>query len=520
MSLNMGKRAILKKTAQAGSATFVSRILGIVREFLFVRFLGVSALSDAFLVAFKIPMFLRKIFAEGALSAAAVPMFVKKIKEGKRDEANGLMTTSFLFFEGLVFILCLCVFFFTQSVIKIVAPGFSAEQISYAVPFLQILFPLIFFISSSALLAAALQAVNHFFVPAFAPALLNISIISTLLFCFKFNLDPYWLCFGALFGGLLIFLSHIIVYFGYNFKFGTISSQAYQDFKFILRKFVFCLVGIGIVEINLFIDTIIGSYLPEGSVTLLHYGGRFMSIPLGIFAVSFSNVLLSHFSRISLYAPSRLKFYLLEVTKFTTFIIVPAVLFLFFTSEKIFSMIMFGKNIGPEKVFIAKWILIIYCMGLVFFALNKILLNIFYSLKDTFTPTIALGISTIVNLFGNIVGMYFWGIYGLPGSTVLSGIVLTFLNFYLLKTKYNITFYSANYFNFLGRFLIQILFVCGFALIAYFSFLNLFKESNWYLFFTVKWGYWLLVFAITVLSYLFIIMGRKIFGLKLYFLSK
>jgi len=520
MNLQMGKKDILKKTAQAGSATFISRMLGITREFLFARFLGVGAISDAFLTAFKVPSFLRKIFAEGALSAASVPIFVKKVKEENKKGANSLMTTSFLFFEGLVFILCLLVFFYTEKVIKIVAPGFSQEQISHAIPFLQILFPMIFFISSAALLASALQAVNHFFIPAFAPALLNIAIVSALIVCLKYNLQPYWLCVGVLFGGSLVFLSHLVVYLKLNFSFGAFSWSEYHDFKSILKKFLFCLLGIGIVEINLFIDMIIGSFLPKGSVTLIHYGGRFMSIPLGIFAVSFSNVLLSQFSRVVLYAPSRLKFYLLEITKFVVLMVVPAALFLFFVSEEIFSIIMFGKKVGPEKIFIAKWILIIYCVGLVFFCLNKILLNIFYSMKDTFTPTLALAISTVVNFIGNVIGIYFWGVYGIPGSTVVSGIALTFLCFWFLRTKYNIFFYTGNFFNFLGRFFVQILIASTFFVIGYFSFLRFVKNFGLDLFFSEQWGFWILVFALASLVALFVFFSRKLFGLRVYFLSR
>ncbi|MFH1644655.1 MAG: murein biosynthesis integral membrane protein MurJ [bacterium] len=520
MNSNMGKRTILKKTIQAGSATFLSRLFGIVREVLFGRFLGVNAISDAFLAAFKIPVFLRKLLAEGALSAASVPIFVKRMKEGKQDQANSLMTVSFIFFEGFILLLCVFVFFFPDVVLRVVAPGFSAEQINYAVPFLRIMFPMILFISSSALLASALQAANHFFIPAFAPVLLNISLVTALILCLSFDLSAYWLCFGALFGSVLFFLAHLIVYFNYNFNFFRINETAKQDFWELLRKFIFCLFGVGIVEINLYLDMILSSYLPKGSVSLVHYAGRFMNIPLGVLAISFSTVLLSQLSRISLYAPSRLKFYVLESAKFITFLVIPSMLFLIFSAEKIFSILMFGKNINPENIFIAKWLLIIYCTGLVFFSLNKIFVNVFYSLKDTFTPTIALAASTIINFIGNIVGMYFWGIYGLAGSTVVSAIALTFLCLHFLKTKHGIIFYSANFFNFIGRFLIQILLACAFFIISYFSFLKYFEGTYWYLFFSQQWGYWFVVFTLAFLSFIFIFFSRKIFGLKLYFLSK
>ncbi len=100
------KQSILKKTIQVGSSTLISRLFGIVREFLMIRYLGASALSDAFFTAFKIPNSLRKIFAEGALSAAFVPTLVQTVKKKGIQETNSLMTLGFLIFEGIV--ICLC----------------------------------------------------------------------------------------------------------------------------------------------------------------------------------------------------------------------------------------------------------------------------------------------------------------------------------------------------------------------------------------------------------------------------
>ena len=162
MNLRLDKKSILKKTVQFGGITLLSRVLGIIRDLLNVRFLGVGVISDAFITAFKIPHFLRRIFAEGALSVSFIPVFVKKIKNKELNNSNGLMSISFLFFEGIVFFLCLFVSLYPNLILKIIAPGFSAEQIGYAIPFLRILFPILFFISSSALFAGALNSINHF----------------------------------------------------------------------------------------------------------------------------------------------------------------------------------------------------------------------------------------------------------------------------------------------------------------------------------------------------------------------
>jgi len=294
-NFNMSKKVILKKVAQIGSTTFLSRLLGIAREALLARFLGVGIISDAFLMAFKIPSFLRRIFAEGALASASVPVFVRKLKEERKNEASSLFTLLFLFFEGLVFLLTLFVLFKTRTVVLLVAPGFSDAQVAQTIPFLQILFPLLFFVSSSALIASVLQSVNHFLIPALGPVFLNIALVSTLLLGIYLKFNPLWLGVGVLAGGLFMLIAHLILFKWYGFKFGAPSRIVWKDFVTILFNFLFCLVGIGIVEINLMVDAIISSYLLPGSVTILHYGGRFMNIPLGIFAVSFSNVLLSQF---------------------------------------------------------------------------------------------------------------------------------------------------------------------------------------------------------------------------------
>ncbi|MBD3231314.1 murein biosynthesis integral membrane protein MurJ [Candidatus Dependentiae bacterium] len=520
MNSQLDKRSILKKTAQFGGATLISRFLGIARELLRARFLGVGAVADAFIMAFKIPHFLRRIFAEGALAAAFVPVFVRKVKKGEFRDANGLMSLSFLFFEGIVFCLCLFVCIFPHLILKIIAPGFSSEQIQYAVPFLRILFPIIFFISSSALFAGALNSVNHFFIPAFGPVVMNIFFVGSLLFCLKFNLSVLFLCVGILLGGFFNFLMHFVAYLKYNFTFGVINYKAKQAFKTILKRFLPTLFGVSIVEINLFIDCIIASFLPVGSVSLIEYSGRFMNIPIGVFAVGFATVLLPQFSRLVTYAPKRLNFYILEVTKFVSFLIIPTMLFLIFISEPIFSMVMLKGKASVDQIFIAKWLLIIYSLGLVFFCLNKILVNIFYSVHDTITPTIALSISSMINFVCNVIGMKIWGIFGIVASTSLSGITLTFLLLLFLKNKYGFRFYSANFFNFLGRYLIQIFLATILFLISYFTIFDYLGKTIYFSLFFHSWGYWLIVLPLFVFMGLLIFLTRKFFGIKLYFLSK
>lgn len=514
MSLHLSKRSLVKNTMKVGGLTFLSRILGLIRDVFLARFFGVGALSDAFVVAFRIPNTFRHIFAEGAMSASFVPAFVKSVKEGGREESNGLMTISFLFFEGIILCMYAFVLFKTEWVIKLLAPGYSSEQVAYAVPFLRVLFPFLLLVSSSSLLAGALQAVNHFFAPAFGVPLWNMVYIGALLLAMTHNLSAMVVCGGILLGGLVQFLLNLYCYFKQNFSFGAITPQVKTLFKDVLTKFCPCLFGASIVELNNLVSGMVASYLPKGSVSLLYYGSRFMNVTLGVFAVALTSVLLPHFSRVVLYAPRRLNFYILETVKIISWVVLPVVLLMTFFSKSLFSMVLFSKSGTQAQAAEAGGILVIYLVGLLFLCLNKVLLSVFYSLKDTWSTTKTSGVCALVNLCGDVVGMFLWGTYGIAGAASLSGIVMTFLCFYFLHKRHGFTFYSGNYFNFLGRYVTQLAIAGIIFLTGYYTFMTYVPWATHPILYWVFAGAWSLVLMGGVF------LTRKYFGLKVYFLSK
>lgn len=450
------KKSILTKTLQVGGLTFLSRFLAIFREFLQVSFFGITALSDAFIVAFKIPNFFRHIFAEGALNASFVPVFVTMLKSDDKKHASGLMTISFLFFQGILLALYAVIFLQTDVVMKLLAPGFSSEQAAYAVIFLRILFPFILLISSGALLGGALNAVNHFSIPAFGPALWNIFYVISLALCLYYKLSPVYLCFGVLIAGAIQLAMNFYAYFKYDFSFGPITPGSMQAFRAVLSKFLPYLLGVSIVEINLFVGGIVASYLPQGSVSILHYGSRFMNIPLGVFAVAFASVMLPQFSRLALYAPKRMGFYVLEVAKFVSWVIIPTALVGMLISPYLFQGLFYSKKVSPELMTQAVWVLIIYLSGLLFFCLNKMFLSMFYALKDPRSTTIVSSVGALVNVVGDILGVYFFGIYGIAGAAAFSGLVMTVLCLVMLKKRHNFEFYGGMYLEFLVRYCAQL----------------------------------------------------------------
>lgn len=516
------KKSLLHKTVQVGLMTFLSRMLGLVREVLQARYLGLTELSDAFIIAFKLPNSLRKIFAEGALSSAFIPTFVGLMQQHKRHEAEQLMSLSFLFFEGILIALCLLVFFFPAHVIYIFAPGFSPEQMVYATHYLKILIPFIVFVSSSALLAVALNAVHHFLIPAAGSIILNIGFIGALLLGIKYELPVDFLCYAILVSGLAVFGVHVAAYLYYQFSFPAISKEVLPYFKKLLVKFgpvCFCM---SITEVNLALDTAFSSYLQAGTVSLINYAFRFMHIPLGVFGVAFSTILLPHFTRVISYSPKRLGFYLLEAMKFIFWISFPVIVFMSLFSAQIFTTTIGMSGKFPiQRLGEAQGLLVAFLAGLFFFSLNKIILNIYYAFHDTKIPTYVTLSATALNFMFNALFMYFFGSIGLALATTLSGVSQTWMLMMLLRYKYNFTLYFNHFFLFCRRYITQFVLLFIFFAGLYYGCLRLIMMLPMTLStaLVTKFYFWFWVGPLIGLFYLALLKTKKLFNVKMYFLD-
>lgn len=538
---------------QVGGSTLISRFFGVFREILMVQYLGAGIISDAFITAFKIPNSLRKIFAEGAMSVALVPTLVALIKNNKRNEVNSLMTLSFLIFQGILLALCALIFFKAEAVIHIIAPGWYTKtpvavslfniswlddiassiatafayaaptpQIEYAVTFLRILISFIIFLSSSALLAGALQSVNHFFVPAFGQVLMNIILIIGLSIGLAQQLPVTYFCYVILFAGFAQFVMHLITYFYLHFSFESINATTWQNMKQVFEKFLPCLLSMSVMEINLFIATSLGSFLQTGSISLIYYANRFMGIPLGIFATAFATVLLPHFARVNTYAPQRLSFYLYEAAKFIVWVTVPASLFLSFIAEKLFYTL-YANKLSVEQVTQASWILIAFLSGLFFFSLNKILLNLYYAQHNTRIPLLI----SIAVTAANFMLSYFWLMprYGAVGialaMTFTTGMIQCLLASIGLIHYFNFKWYIKRFGIFMARFAAQLIATIVVFLTCYQVCIFLFAQSSaqWQQFFIDGYGFWIWIFPLAIGCAYFLFTTRRYFGIKLYFLE-
>ncbi len=511
------RKSIIQKTMQVGGWTLISRCLGIVREILQVRYMGASALSDAFITAWKVPNSLRKIFAEGALSAAFVPSIVQTIRKEGRQAINGLMSLGFVVFEGMVLLLCVIAMTYADTFVALIAPGFSIEQIRAGAQFLHILMPFIFLISTSALLAGPLQAIGHFFIPAFGPVLLNIVYILGLIVCLTFNFPITVLCWFILAGGLLQLVAHIVVYIKHHFGFGGISKRDVKKFGWVLLRFIPCLLSMSVMELGLFIDTSFASLLSKGTVSLIYYANRFMGIPLGVFAVALSTILLPHFSRVSSYAPKRLGFYLLEATKLVAWVTVPIAITMMFLAKKIFITLLVSDKFSLAQAHEAGAILIASLLGLFFFAINKILLNVYYSLHHTVIPAIIAVGAVTTNIFLNWFLISYLQAVGLALATTVAAILQT-LFLYGILYFFGINLYLTHLLAFCIKYVGQII-VVGIGFIAtYWTIITLFSLGS-LSFFIDSIGFWLWVGPLSGLFMLTLYVTRTWFGIRVLFLE-
>lgn len=515
------KKNITYKASLVGALTLVSRFFALFREILMTSFLGANANSDGFFTALKIPNGLRKIFAEGALSTAFVPTAVTLIHVNGKERINSVMTMAFLTFESLVLMVCFLVMWFAESVLWIIAGGFTPEQIAIAAPWLRILMPFIFFVSSSALLAGALQSIDAFFVPAFAPILLNMVLIVGLVVCHWYHLSVHWLCWFFLFGGFIQLVWHLIAYWQAGFRFHPIGREDVMILGTVAKKFFMSLIGSSIEEVNFFISTTFASYLAPGSLSLLRYANQFINIPLGVFVTAFSTVLLPHFSRVSIYAPNRLSFYLLESLKLIVWVMIPVTVGMTFFSTTIFSSLFVSSKFSLADAQQAGYILCLLLPGLVCVSINKIMRNVYFSLHETRIPAIIAIVATGIEIGFSWYFLDSLKLSGLALAITISHGVQTIL----FTSSLHFLFHFNLYLIVLMKFFMNALLQCAcFGTLFWIMYTGICYAIMTYVPILVpwcinSWGLWLWVGPLWVLVWYLMYYSNRFFGIKIYFIG-
>lgn len=299
-NLPQKNQGLLRATSLVSLMTFFSRILGFARDMVLAQLFGAAAGMDAFIIAFRIPNFMRRLFAEGAFSQAFVPVLSEYQTNRSIDEIR-IFLSRVAGNLGLILLGVVIVGeFIAPGIIFTFAPGFGedATRTALAVEMLRITLPYLMLISLTAMAGAVLNTYGYFGVPALTPALLNISLISAAFFLSPHLTVPVKaLAWGVFLGGCLQLLVQIPFLTKHRFLVRPRVMFQDQGVKQVLKLMLPALFGVSIAQLNLLIDTIFASFLQVGSVTWLFYTDRLVDFPLGVFGVAIATVILPHLSR-------------------------------------------------------------------------------------------------------------------------------------------------------------------------------------------------------------------------------
>mgnify|MGYP006283799657 CR=1 FL=1 len=398
--MSVHSRAIVKNAAVVGGATLLSRVLGFLRDVIVAYALGAGPLADAFFVAFRVPNLLRRLFAEGSLTMAFVPVFTRIENEDGTDEAYVMARSVWVWLLIILLPLTLIALFFAEPLTMIIAPGFKEDPAVFAttVDLVRICFPYIILVSGMALCMGILNAKNHFLAPALGPVALNVVLIVSALSGAWFGMSvPYALAWGVLIAGVVQVLMQIppLKSRGYDW-FGPIRL-AHRGVVRTGKLMLPTVFGAAVYQINIVIGTILASFLAAGSISYLYYADRLVQFPLGIFGVAVSTAALPSLSAIATTGDMR-EFgdTLRSSLRLTMFISLPATAGLIALAEPLIAVLFGRGEFTPEAVNATSWALIGYGVGLPAFALVRPLVSAFYALEDTRTPVIIAAVCLLI----------------------------------------------------------------------------------------------------------------------------
>ena len=430
--------ALLRSSATVGAATMLSRVLGLVRDVVLANVIGANGNADAFFVAFKIPNFLRRLFAEGAFAQAFVPVLADTREKGGLKAVRELVDRVAGVLGGTLLVLTLLTIFASPVVATIFAPGFLRDPAKLALTgdLIKITFPYLLLISLTGFAGAILNTYRRFAVPALTPVLLNLSLIAAALWLTPAFEEPaFALALGVLIAGFAQLLFQVPALAGIHLVPRPRWAPEHDGVKRILVLMVPALFGVSVSQINLLLDTVLASLLPTGSVSWLYYSDRLTELPLGVFAIAIATVILPTLSGQRARADDPAFSETLSwAIRSVLLIAIPATIALAFLAEPLLVTLFQYGAFGAQDRVMAAVSLQAYSLGLGAFMLVKVLAPGFYAREDMKTPVrigiIAMGTNMVLNLLF-VLPLLWWFNIGHAGLALATS-VSAWLNAVLL----------------------------------------------------------------------------------------
>jgi len=436
----MSTKSLIKPIGINTAGISTSRLLGFLRDILLAAFFGTGRLIQAFIVAFRIPNFLRQLVGEGAASGAFVPVLSEYLATKKKNEFWRLANIILFSLLAALAIIVVMGVIAAPLIVRIIAPGFTKDkaQLVLAISLTRIMFPYIFLIGLAALASGILNSLKHFTAPAFTSSLLNISIITAILLCYR-NINVYILAAAVLVGGVLQLAFQIPVLYKKGMRLALPKSFHHPAAKKIKQLLIPRAFGSAVHQLNSIVDTILASLewiVGTGAIAALWYSYRLVQFPTAIFghavAIAALPTLSGYFARgKTADFKKTVGFSLKSVFLF----MIPAGAAFMIIGNPIIRTLFQRGEFGSYSVLITNKALFFYCVGLFSYAGIRILAFSFYSMQDTRTPVKTAAIALVINIVFNLILMGPLKIGGLALATSIAGIFNFFALFYILRKK-------------------------------------------------------------------------------------
>lgn len=428
--------------SKISSNIFGSRVTGFIRDILFANYLGANLMSDAFLFAYRLPNLFRRIFAEGSMNSVFIPLYVNQEKMNSKS-ANDFIWIVFNFFFVITLFLSFLIFFFTEQVISILAPGFllNKSQFLLANQLLIITFPFLIFVTLSSVLSSVLNVRGKFFLPSFLSVILNIFMIVTLV-SYKSN-SHFPLAWSMIIAGftqlilLFINLGTIKIFWGIGLKSIKVLSRELKKF---FGRFLYSLLGSGIVQLNIFISMLFASLVGGGAISQIYYADRIIDLPFALIAVAMSFTLLPYLSK-NISDESKNSKAFNETVIFCFLFAIPSTFGIFILSEDIIRALFGRGEFNNEDVLITSKILLVYSFSLPGYMLARIFNQVFYSYEKVEYPVKAAVPTFICNFILCFLLYRPLGVLGLAISGAVSIWLNLFIQIFYLRKNFR-SFYE------------------------------------------------------------------------------
>jgi len=392
---------MIERILTVGGWTLVSRLTGFLRDILMAAILGAGPVTDAFLVAFRLPNHFRSIFAEGAFNAAFVPAYARVREQEGAGAAGGFANRIFtLLFASQLVVLALAMTF-TPAVIRLLAPGFEADagRFTLSVALTRITFPYLLLMTLVTLYGGILNATNRFWAMAAAPILLNVSMMATLLLASRFPNAGYAAAWGVVISGVL----QVALVGGDLLRGGVMPKFRRPRWDRNVSQFFYALgpaiIGSASVQLAMFADTIIASFLPAGALSALYYADRLYQFPIGVIGIAAGTVLLPDMARrIAAQDEAGARYAQNRAIEFTLLLSIPCVVAFLVVPNLIMRALFVRGAFTPAEADAAAATLAAYTVGLLPVVLIRSLIATFQARGDTATPVKAALIAVAVNI--------------------------------------------------------------------------------------------------------------------------